>query len=193
VKKVLFNFSITLLAFLFGVSVQNVTRFEPIPTKGSSSVEIHLPSNIPFKKWEIDWLDKTEPIKPVEVETEEFFNGWYSVDDFKGMKDVWTMQLSRDYENGDNRKVLWSAAILTENENNIAHSSFVSIENNRLSFKTNKVKNIEYKFDGVFFKGKKQGKDGEKILKGTLRKFAKGKQVAAIKADFKYYEPRCWH
>ncbi|HEX8195159.1 MAG TPA: hypothetical protein VF571_03030 [Pyrinomonadaceae bacterium] len=192
-KKVLLNLSTASLAFLFGVSVQHVTRFEPIPTIDPPSIEVHLTSNIPFKKWEIDRLDKTEPSKPVEVETEEFFNGWYSVDDFKGMKDVWTMQLSRDYENEDNRKLVWSAFILTHNEENIARSFSVLIENNRLRFKTNKVKNTEYKFDGKFFKGKKVGKEGEKILRGTLRKFVKGKQVAAIKADFEYYEPRCWH
>jgi hypothetical protein len=83
--------------------------------------------------------------------------------------------------------------ILTDKESDDFHSISIKTDNNRLSFKTNKVKNIEYKFEGVFFKGKKVGKDGEKVLKGTLRKFVKGKQVAAIKADFKYYEPRCWH
>lgn len=190
-KKVLFNFSIASLAFLFGVSVQNVTEFEPIPTINPPSVEIHLTSNIPSKKWEIDRLDKTEPSKLVEAETEEFFNGWYSVDDFKGMKDVWTMQLSRDYQNADNQNFVWSAQILTDNEDNGFYSISIRTDNNRLNFKTNKVKNIEYKFDGVFFKGKKTGKDGEKVLRGTLRKFVKGKQVAAIKADFQYYEPGC--
>ncbi|MDQ4122963.1 MAG: hypothetical protein M3209_16115 [Acidobacteriota bacterium] len=83
--------------------------------------------------------------------------------------------------------------ILTDNEDDDFRSISIKTANNRLRFKTNKVKNIEYKFDGVFFKGRKAGKDGEKILKGTLRKFVKGKQVAAIKADFEYYEPQCFH
>jgi len=189
-KKVLFNFSIAFLAFLFGIIVQNLAKPELNPPAPITLAEQNI--KIEISKIQIPELPLFEK-QPDLSEIEEEGGGWYQVDDFKGMREVWTMLLTRDYENEKNGKLNWLAMILTDKEDDDFHSISIKTNNNRLSFKTNKVKNIEYKFDGVFFKGKKVGKDGEKVLRGTLRKFVKGKQVAAIKADFKYYEPRCWH
>ena len=120
-------------------------------------------------------------------------------DEFKGMKEVWTILLSRNNENSKNEKLVWSAMILTNNPNGSSNddddfsSVWIKTENNHLSFKTNKIRGIEYKFDGEFFKNGKDFTQEEKVLKGTLQKIVKGKIVAKFTTDFAYLEPRCFH
>ncbi len=126
------------------------------------------------------------------------YGGWFMADDFRGMKEVWTILLTRDDVNSE-EKLLWSAMILTQhadgspNDDDNFQSVWIKTENNRLSFRTNKIRGIEYKFDGAFFKNGKEFSNDEKALKGTLRKIAKGKEVAKFTADFAYHEPRCFH
>ncbi len=84
-------------------------------------------------------------------------------------------------------------ADFSPNDDDDFHSVWIKTENNRLSFKTNKIRGIEYKFDGKFFKNGKEFSNDEKVLKGTLQKIVKGKQVAKFTADFAYREPVCFH
>jgi hypothetical protein len=128
------------------------------------------------------------------------YSGWLIADKrMKGMKEVWTILLSRNSENSDNSKLVWSAMILTmyadetPNDDDDFHSVWIKTENNHLSFRTNKFRGIEYKFEGDFFKTGKDFSEEEKVLKGTLQKFVRGKQVANFTGDFAYYEPHCFH
>ncbi len=126
------------------------------------------------------------------------YGGWFMADDFRGMKEVWTILLTRDDVNSE-EKLLWSAMILTQhadgspNDDDNFQSVWIKTENNRLSFRTNKIRGIEYKFDAAFFKNGKEFSNDEKVLKGTLRKIVKGKEVAKFTADFAYHEPHCFH
>ena len=130
---------------------------------------------------------------------DEGYGGWLIADNFKGMKEVWTILLSRDGENSSDGKYLWSAMILTQhadgnpNDDDNFQSVWIKAKNNRLSFKTNKIRGIEYKFNGEFFKNGNEFSNNEKVLKGTLQKIVKGKQVAKFTANFSYYEPVCFH
>jgi hypothetical protein len=130
---------------------------------------------------------------------DEGYGGWFIADDFRGMKEVWTILLSGDDEKSKNGKIGWSAIILTQNADYSAnddddfHSIWIKTENNRLSFRTNKIRGIEYRFNGEFFKTGNDFTEDEKVLKGTLQKIVKGKVIAKFTADFAYNEPHCFH
>ncbi len=103
--------------------------------------------------------------------------------------------LHRDLENSKSEKLVWSAHVATDFDTDDAgfHSVRIKAESNRLSFRTNKFRDIEYKFKGEFFKNGKDFAEAEKVLKGTLEKFVKGKKVAESTSDFSYFEPHCLH
>jgi hypothetical protein len=146
-------------------------------------------------------IQKAEDSKPFfdSFRVDEGYGGWLIADKFKGMKEVWTILLSRDSENLDNDKLVWSASILTlnadgeSNDDDDFNSVQIKTDDNRLSFRTNKIRGIEYKFDGEFFRSGKDFSDDEKVLKGTLEKIVRGKTVAKFTADFAYNEPHCFH
>lgn len=175
---------------MLGIFAQNMSQFIQSSVSKSSieTNKIVVTPNIQLQNSQIE-----ENKENNEFKTEEFYSGWYSVDNFKGMKEVWTILLSRDFENDDNQKLVWSAIVLTNNENDDFHSILININNNQLSFKTNKIRGVEYKFEGEFFKSRKLGFEDEELLRGTFQKLIKGKKVAEIKADFAYNEPKCWH
>lgn len=127
------------------------------------------------------------------------FGGWFIADEFKGMREVWTILLSTDDENSNDEKLIWSAMVLTRNPDGTSNdddnfqSVWIKAEGNHLSFKTNKIRGIEYKFTGKFFKDGKEFTNDEKVLKGTLQKIVKGKDVAKFTSEFSYHEPVCFH
>ena len=127
------------------------------------------------------------------------YSGWFMTDDFTGMPEVWTILLDRSDENLKNEKHVWSAMILTlnpdytSNDEDNFHTVQIKTEGNFLSFRTRKVRGIEYRFEGRFFKDGKDFEQNEDVLRGTLRKFVKGKEVAKFTADFGYAEPHCFH
>ena len=174
-----------------------VLKVEEVPnvqTKISVESEIDKPKTknlVPF----FDSFKKNE----FDGNQYQGFSGWFSTDEFKEMEEVWTILLSRDNENSKDEKLVWSAMILTNNadgssnDNDDFHSVQIKTAGNHLSFRTNKIRGIEYRFDGEFFKKGKDFLPDEKVLNGTLHKIVKGKQVAKFTADFAYYEPVCFH
>ncbi len=128
------------------------------------------------------------------------YGGWFIADDFKGMPEVWTILLARDSdEKSKDEKMVWTAMILTvdaegnPNDDDDFHSVQIKTVGNRLSFKTNKIRGIEYKFDGEFFVNGKDFPEEKNVLRGTMQKIVKGKQIAKFTADFAYHEPQCYH
>lgn len=128
---------------------------------------------------------------------DEYYSGWLIADEFPGMKEVWTILLRHDEEKGKGH--LWSAMVLTSNPDDSANDddNFESIpiktDSDHLSFSTNKIRGIQYRFDGKFFKQDKNFYEGEKVLNGTMQKIVRGKVVAKFSADFAYHEPVCFH
>jgi hypothetical protein len=114
------------------------------------------------------------------------------------MPEVDMIKLYGDYlDKNDNptQKMNLYAGIYTSLSDDIdegfARSVWTKFDGNKVKFKTKKLKGITYQFEGVFFKNKTAGENGEELLRGTLRKFVKGKKVAEINGDFVYHEPYC--
>lgn len=129
---------------------------------------------------------------------DEGYYGWFIPDEFKGMKEVWTILLSRNPENSKSGKFAWSVAILTQTPDGTPNedgndSIRIKTQGSHLSFRTNKVRGVEYRFKGEFFKSGNQFTKAENVLKGTLQKFYKGRKIAEFTDNFAYYEPQCWH
>jgi hypothetical protein len=203
-KKIL----VGLLAFTFGVAAvyflknkkfETVNSIEPAKTTLFRKPISDLRETI--KKSQNENENKTETFKPFfdSFEENEGFNGWFIADKFKGMKEVWAILLDRDSENSQTEELKWSAMILTVNKDDSAnddddfHSIQIKTNGRNLSFTTNKIRGIEYKFAGEFNNSFYKFEEGKKVLKGKLQKFVKGKKIAEFTADFKFYEPHCLH
>ncbi len=197
----LITFGIGILAFNFlslndfyNVETQDYNLNEIPVSKVTSSPENSMQLEFPQRSK----LENNLPFFK-SFKDDEGYSCWLIADDFKGMKEVWTVLLSRNSENSKSEKLVWDAIVLTTlkngDPNDDADFSSVSIkaENNKLSFKTNKYRNVEYKFNGEFLKNWKDFANDENVLKGTMQKFVKGKKVAEFTSNFVYYQPHCYH
>ena len=181
-KKIL----IALLTFTLGLFSFYLLGFKQIPVSKPTPAQYETPIV------QSDFLPKikVEGAEPFFSSFEECegYSGWLIADNFKGMKEVWTILLSRDSENSKSEKLAWSAMILTQdaeynaNDANDFHSVWIKTENNHLNFKTNKSHETEYRFEGEFFKSGK-----------SAAEFVKDKKVAEFTSDFAYHEPVCFH
>ena len=201
-KKSLLGLLVAFIAFLCGVLTAEIFRFEskPIPQPLFEKEIVDIP------------LLKVEPLKFEEesqssdfcilATDENFINqsiyGWYSLDDHGKMPEVSMILLSGDNldeEGNPTKKMDLYSGIYTTLSNDIdegfANEAWSKIEGNKVKFKTKKLKGIIYSFQGTFFKNKTSGENGEALLRGTLRKYIKGKKVAEISGDFVYHEPYC--
>ena len=197
------NISIAVLTFLLGVSAFNFLHFEEITVPLQETVEITriCKFSTPTRKVENSksFFDSFGDNRYDEKSQYQGYSGWFMANDFKGMPEVWTILLDRDYKDSNNDKLIWSAMILTNkangesNDDDNFQSVQIKTDGNHLSFRTNKIRGIEYRFDGEFFKTGKDFSDDEEVLKGTLQKLVKGKQVAKFTDEFSYLEPHCFH
>lgn len=202
------KFWVALLTFAIGIFAFGLFSFKSsfiIETQEVSLNETPVSTITPFTQTSLDVPQKvaTENLQPFfkSFKDDEGYWGWLIADDFKGMKEVWTILLTRDSENLKSEKLVWNAMVLrndidynTIDDDDFDFSSiWIKIKNNKLSFKTKKYHNVEYKFSGEFFKSGKDFAEKEKVLKGTMQKFVRGKKVAEFTADFAYFEPQCFH
>lgn len=197
---------VALLTFAIGVFAFGLFSFKSSFNLGIKEVTLNeIPVSTITPNLDI------QPEKPQEIKTENdlpFFNsfkkdegysGWFIADDFKGMPEVWTILLDQDFVESNDKNFIWQAMVLTKHKDNTPNdnadfsSIWIKTENNKLSFKTQKYRNVEYKFSGEFLRNGKNFEQEEKILKGTMQKFVKGKKVAEFTTNFAYYEPRCFH
>ncbi len=190
-KKIL----IALLTFSLGVSAFNLFSIPQVVVPIQENVDV---TQVCTFSVSIQKADTSKPFFNL-FNDDEGYGGWLIADKFKGMREVWTILLSRDSENFKDDKLVWSAMVLTmnadgeSNDDDNFQSVWIKTEGNRLSFRTNKIRGIEYRFSGEFFKTGKDFTDDEKVLKGTLQKIVRGKEVAKFTADFAYNEPHCFH
>ena len=107
---------------------------------------------------------------------DEYFGGWLIADQFPGMEEVWTISLYREERNGN--EAVWSAMVLTSNADGSSNDddNFESIkiktDSDHLMFSTNKIRGIQYTFEGRFFE---LGHDFNQGGKGAQRHNAKGR------------------
>jgi hypothetical protein len=189
-----------LFVYLFQVKeIKSRNSIEPAQIKKSYKPISDLRKTL--KDSESADKNKTEAFKPFfdSFEESEGFDGWFITDNFKGMKEVWAISIDIERANEKAEKLVWSSMIRTKtesdslNEDDYFHSISITADKSRLSFKTNRIRGIEYKFEGEFSSKFYKFEEGEKVLKGTLQKFIKGKKVAEFTSDFKFYEPHCLH
>ncbi len=211
-KKILISlitFALGLTVYYFTIpkqtaEIQEFTAVQKIEEMPDIQTEISIEKETDEKETENEnlkpFFDLFDGSKAYDEEMNyQGFSGWFIADDFKGMKEVWTILLNRNDENSKNEKLIWSAHILTNNPDGSPndeadfHSISIKTEKDKLSFRTNKIRGIEYRFEGKFFKSGKNFDEDEKVLKGTMQKFVKGKKVAEFNDDFAYNEPRCFH
>jgi len=126
------------------------------------------------------------------------FDGWFVVDEFRGMSEVWAVLLTSDYtDEADTRK--WTAMMMTSlpdgslNERDDFSAKAITADGRRLSFTTKTSRGIHYTFEGEFIKPGRHFEQEEKVLRGTLTKYRKDKMVARFTSDFAYAEPHCIH
>lgn len=195
-KKSLLGVLVAFVAFLCGVLTAEIFRVEnrPIPEPLFEKEIVDIPL------FEVAPLENEKEIVVVEETDKQGFYGWYSLNDYNEMSEIGTILLSGDYTDKDGnptKRINLYAGIYTRLSDDIdkgfAEALWIKIDGNEVKFKTKKLKGIIYSFEGTFFKNKKLGENGEALLRGTLRKYIKGKKVAEISGDFVYYEPYCLH
>lgn len=202
------KFWVALLTFAIGIFAFGLLNFKnsfkiQTPAVDSNFTPVSRVNPVSEHQLEKPQELKAENLQPFfkSFGEDEGYDGWFSADDFKGMPEVSTILLDRDFLNSKNDKLVWQAMILRNDIDYNAiddsdadlSSVWIKTENNKLSFKTKKYRNVEYKFNGEFFKNGNKFAEEEKVLKGTMQKFVKGKKIAEFTADFAYFEPRCFH
>lgn len=193
-KKSLLGLAIAFIAFLCGVSIAEVLRFErkPIPKPLFEKEIVDIPL------FELAPINLPEKVEAVEENEMQGVHGWYLLEDHGKMPEVSMILLigdNLDDEGNATGKINLSSGIYTTLSDDIdegfAEEAWTKLKDNKVKFKTKKLKGIVYDFEGTFFKNKMSGETGEPLLRGTLRKFVKGKKVAEISGDFTYYKPYC--
>ncbi len=199
--------SALLLAFTIGVSAFNLLRInsadvpqscpgEKTPETSKTPVVLISYENVVTKKDRIykPFFDSFDSDG-----NEQYFSGWLIPNNFKGMPEVWTILLTRGDFNPENEKLVWSAMVLTTNadgepnDDDLFESVQIETVGSHLSFKTNKIRGIEYRFDGDFIKNGTDFSEDDSVLRGTMQKIVRGKQAAVFTAKFAYHEPHCFH
>ncbi len=196
-KKSLLGLFVATLAFFVGVFAAKIylVKYQFVSAPPIEAVKVE---EIKTVKPEI-----SQPTKEIVSYQSSIYGnnyGWYSLDENNTMPEVSMISLSNQHiynEDGTESGMVKSYAgiytTLSEDiDEGFAEGVWVTVDNN-VKFKTKKLKGIVYSFEGFFFKNKTSGENGEKVLRGTLQKYIKGKKVAQMSGDFAYYEPHCLH
>jgi hypothetical protein len=203
-KKTLFGLLIATVMFFGGVfgGVLSAgvfrTEQKPLPKPLFEKEIVNVPL---FETAPINQAPPTIEPEKIEIVTNidnSYIYGWYSLEIYDKMPEVNMILVYRyviDDDGTDSAKTVLNTGIYTTLSDDIdegfAEGIGATLKDNELKFKTKKLKGIEYRFEGTFFKNKTSGENGEKVLRGTLRKFVKGKKIAEVSGDFAYYEPFC--
>lgn len=197
-KKSLLGLVVALAAFFMGVSAAGIFQVEPkaISTQALEVFKFHEVQTFKAEPL-INEIEESSSVAAVERQD---FDGWYTPENNKKMPEVNTIKLSGSYIDSDGNlpdEMDLYAGIYTELSDDVdkgfAEAVWTKFNGNKVKFKTKKLKGIVYRFEGNFFKNKTSGAEGEKILRGTLQKFVKGKKVAEISGDFEFNQPYCLH
>lgn len=196
-KKISLSFSILLATFFSSILVTQVlsNKTTQLSQETRQTDLTYIQESQPTPTAEIR-SEKSDVIE--KIENQEIY-AWYSHPARKKMPELYGFMLSNSAINDETPSEDSGSSVMVftklgkDIDDGIVNSAWSEIKDNNLRFKTAKIKGIQYQFEGIFFKNKATGKEGEKLLRGTLQKFVKGKKVAEVRGDFAYYEPQCWH
>jgi len=182
-----------ILAFMVGAAGAYVNRYVLTPFQPDVTPIVE-PTQVP----EVAGLEESKPVYIPFFESfdsDSNYSGWLSVDEFSGMKEVWTVSLWRTSE----QTPKWEAAVLTlnrdgsSNDDDSFHSEIITAAGDRLSFRTNTIRGVRYELSGRFFKSGHNFDSNEPVFSGTMKKIRNGKVIAVFAAEFEYIEPHCFH
>lgn len=195
-KKLLLGLTVAFAAFFGGVLTTELFRLKQklMTTPNVEAIKI---ANT--RALRAEFLQAAQTATADDLSIQNDF-GWYRLENYRGMEEVGMISLSRDDEMKEDRTVtakdVSSGGIYIsfneDDDTKFVESVWAEVDEKKAKFRTNKIKGIEYRFEGVFYNNKTSGYDGEKVLRGVLRKYVKGKKIAEARGDFAYYEPRCW-
>ena len=180
-KKGLVGIVVFLAAFAFGTATASVkqTDVDTAPSPGGPVNAVVVPV----------------PEKPAAVENDvsaDNYGGWYALDEFTGMNEV--TLISIDNSIGGDYEPYGGVFTTFENygDRGFVETAWIKVDGDHVKFGTEKINGVRYRFEGAFLSAD-WGHEGEKPLYGTLQKFVKGKKVAEVSGNFKYFEPHCLH
>jgi hypothetical protein len=192
-KKSLLKLLVAMLTFFVGVFAAKIYlvkyQFVSVPPIEAVKVEEQRTNELnPAKSNE-------SHRKEVPENENDRFHGWYFLQ--KNIKTMPEFKMIEIYKTPASlhlsKKTVVSSGIFTgfleHGYHGYIESLWTKIDDNKVEFKTKKIKGIEYSFKGFFFKNKTSGKYGEEMLRGTLKKYIKGKKIAEISGDFAYSAP----
>jgi hypothetical protein len=184
-KRLLCYFLFSLVTFAFGILITDLLL---IKEEQPLQVTVEALDSSPTQALQMDLLPEIET-ENLQNNDSEYFSGWYALENYKykGMPEVNMISLTRDNLNNDgsqNKKFTSYAGVFTEFEKygdqGFIDSAWAEIEGSKVKFKTNKIKGIEYQFNGTFLNNKTSGEEGEKILRGTLQNLLKVKRLPKL-------------
>jgi len=175
-KMILVGIGIFLATFFSGTTMALLVQADAAPSVIGSANAVCEPE-----------LEKPAVIEEV---SQDNYGGWYALDKFTGMDEVTMIAISNSV--GEDKA---SSAVFTTFENHgnpgVVESAWIKIDGNHVKFGTEKIKGIRYRFEGTFATASWSDREREKPLYGTLQKFVKGKKVAEVSGNFKYFEEKC--
>ncbi len=204
-KKSLLGLLIALTAFSVGVLTVNIL----FPKKNFVILKVEkkiesVAGNQIIPTFAFEQLSQSKEVEKSEpIDNNNDIDAWYSLDNdetYKKMPEVAMIKFSlTDYDDNGGRSkkpILYTGIYTTltdDIDESFAKGTQTTLVKNKLKFKTKKLKGIEYRFQGTFYKNKMIGEQDEEILRGTLQKYIKGKKVAQVSGNFTYGEPYCLH
>lgn len=177
-----FVLSVVIYFIWQGFPAKSVTAIPSVvkPVAESSPVFVPLPPP-----------ETTVAVENNEEPADEFYpdGEFYPQDDLpKAFKDIEVLEIEAndwsDYGENNNYKpkpILAKGLLHTKTEFKFTK---ISINNRLISFETTSVKGIKYTFVGEYPKNAENSEDDGVDLKGVLRKFKDGKEIAKSKMGF---------
>jgi hypothetical protein len=175
-KKTLLCLMIGIIAFLIGTLTHSLFHQEKIAVNTSQLEELKVYSPQPL------------PSKSVEKEEEDEYlpspDGAYFPVNEKGLEKDFALTLGF-YENKPSAEVIVGEKFYVTN--------ILIFNHKKVSFKTKKVRGLEYTFNGRFLKDpfKEWFEDGETLLEGTLQKTKNSKVLYKLNKKFIFDSEVC--
>lgn len=182
-KTYLAGFVATLL-LMMSAFAPSIARSEAQTLNLSHSAVVAMPTP--------PWNDDAEP--PLAKVDETYIDAWYRPAKVRRLwrNEVFFISL---YSTPTDDETITRAGVMTnifdDIDRDFAAAENLIIDGDRISFRTKSVGRVSYRFAGVFFKHRKMGETGERVLRGTLTRYVSGKRAGRYRGDFIFIEPIC--
>ena len=177
-KKALVGIALFLTTFFFGIAAATQKTNAGTPPVGVAVIQVQAPAP--------ELATFNDP-------NLDSYGGWYELEKFTGMDEVTTIAIFNSVGSDDEPGGGVFTTFEKYGDQGFVESAWMKIDGNHVKFRTKKINGVRYQFEGTFSSSVWSDREREKPLYGTLQKYVKGKKVAEISGNLKYYEPHCWH